>query len=677
VTAPQTGQRVVAELTPFIAKAKGLGSREVSGEVLRVTPRAVEMRVHCVVRESDWCLNCGREIDNPISRLVGYGPICSDHLGIPRPERLDPATIDEIRRRVETETVVTDWFPLSQVTFTSVAGTPRADLPARAPQPRIIDHNGSQFILRFPYDEAVVNVVRGIRGRQWLTALRVWVLPTEAAPDVLMLVQDYGFTLTPAAQAVIDGDASVDMLVASSAHDADIEVAGLGGTLRPFQKAGVAYAARQKRVILGDQPGLGKTCQALATIQYLGSFPAVVVCPASLRLNWKREAERWLPGKVVTVANTPGLADRIGDITILSYDVLPRYVDWLKSCKPKALVMDESHMAKNPTAKRTKAAMKLADKIDVKLLLTGTAIMNRPLELEPQLRILGRLQEVAPGGLYPYANANGKKLVDLNRKLRGVCYIRREKADVLTELPPKTRTTLPIEIDNRREYDEAHRDLIHYLRVTAVADKEFRVAAKIRARADDAEFKARQAEHLVRITALKRLAAKGKMAAAVSWVEDFLAGSDEKIILFGHHVEVVEELGRRFNCPIIRGGMSDVAKQAAVDRFQSDASTRVIALNMQSGGVGLTLTAANNVAFLELAWNPALHDQCEDRAHRIGQVDNVTCTYLVAVGTIEEDIGHLIDAKRGVVDASLIGDEADSGNSIMSDLIDRLMEEAA
>ena len=276
-------------------------------------------------------------------------------------------------------------------------------------------------------------------------------------------------------------------------------------------------------------------------------------------------------------------------------------------------------------------------------------------------------------------------LDELNEKLRATCYVRRNKKDVLTELPPKQRAEVPVQISNRAEYTRAEHELIAWLRDRAQQDKNFLASirdlpeeeqkARKEARADDVAQKTQRAEQLVKIEALKQVAARGKLEAAKEWIESFLE-TGEKLVIFAWHREIVNALAEMFSCDSITGETSLEKRQAAVDRFQSDPNCRVIALNVQAGGVGLTLTAASNVIFLELGWTPAVMDQATDRVHRIGQTNSVTAWYLLAEQTIDEDISELIESKRQIVNAATDGDfnkKAESAN-ILSEVIMRLIK---
>ncbi|HLS87071.1 MAG TPA: DEAD/DEAH box helicase, partial [Burkholderiales bacterium] len=489
-------------------------------------------------------------------------------------------------------------------------------------------------------------------------------------------------------------------------------------TLRPFQAAGVRYMLAVKRGFIADEMGLGKTIQALAWLEGAGAYPAVIVCPASLKLNWLREARTWLPRRKIIVCDSRTRPAEIeyADVCIVNYDVLrvreekqegnkkPLLVPegllalLIERC-PRGVVFDEFHYCKNPRARRTKAAALLAQGAEYRLGLTGTPILNRPNELIAPLKILGRLRDLGgyAGFIRDYCGGvrtrqvRGRTIKDtsgatnlerLNEKLRATCYVRRLKKDVLSELPPKVRGMVELEIDNRDEYNRARADVVAWLGNRAAQEAEFlrsiahlspeRQAALKRERRMSAEDRAARAEHLVRIEALKQLAARGKLRSSLDWVRNFLE-SGEKLVLFATHKDIVRALAEPWQAPVITGETPVPERQAAVDRFQHDPDCRLIVLNLRAGGVGLTLTAASNVAFHELGWTPADHDQAEDRCHRIGQRDSVTAYYLLADRTIDIDIWQLIEQKRQVVDQATDGQHT---KSILHDLTQRLLRSA-
>jgi len=511
-------------------------------------------------------------------------------------------------------------------------------------------------------------------------------LDADVAPLVVEVLADASLELPE--QAVLEiadlaeeGRRRSETAALSAAATSDFYVHGLAQELRPFQRAGVEYALRARRTFIGDEQGLGKTVQALAALHAAAAWPAIVVCPASLRLNWEREARRWLPARTVEVLGAGRGPSGDADLYVLNYDSLHKWVGELTAAGVRAVVLDESHFCKNAKARRTRAAKELVASLPgdgLLLLLTGTPVLNRPGELMPQLTLMGRLQELGGYDRFRHVYSRGRELDRLHRDLRSTCFVRRRKEDVLPQLPAKQRTVVPVEIDNLDEYRAAEADVVAYLREQAAGEAAFLRSiehlsdderrAAIRLRGEDAAVRAARAEPLVRLTKLKLLAARGKLRAAVDWTGAFLA-SGEKLVLFCHHVEISDALLAAFSDAVhLIGADSAEERQAQIDRFQHDDACRLIVCSDKVGGVGVTLTAASNVAFLELGWNPAAHDQAEDRLHRIGQERAVSAWYLLAAGTIDEKIAELVEEKRALVDACADGKVQEHG-SVLGDLV--------
>jgi SNF2 family DNA or RNA helicase len=345
----------------------------------------------------------------------------------------------------------------------------------------------------------------------------------------------------------------------------------------------------------------------------------------------------------------------------------------------KGLVLDESHYIKNATTRRAKAAIELSDRVDadgVVLCLSGTPVLNNASELIPQLRVIGRLKDF--GGVREFRRRYGyvTNLTELNRKLRSSCYVRRRKAEVLTELPAKRWSEIYVEGDAEvmKEYREAEQNLIAYLANKA---REYALeagASDIEARnaAWEAQMRAKAAEHLVAVTNLKKIAARAKMKAAEEWIADFLE-TDKKLVAFGWHRSTVDMVAEKFARNVkVQGGMDDADRQASVDAFQTDETQKVISCSIKAAGVGLTLTAASDVLFLEQGWTPADMEQAADRCHRIGQTDSVTAWNLLCADTIDEYIAELIADKRALVDAATEGGDDQQQASVLGDLLVRL-----
>jgi len=405
-----------------------------------------------------------------------------------------------------------------------------------------------------------------------------------------------------------------------------------------------------------------------------------------------REIERWLPGRTAQVlsgtgSKRPRLDERdaggaaapgnhgeaagapipAADITVVNYDILAARAPALAALHPQALVLDESHYCKNAAAKRTQAVARLAASVPnegLVLALTGTPVMNRPPELIAQLRILGRLADFGSGAQFGRRFKGADAHVRLHWHLRSRCFVRRLKADVLPQLPAKTRTVVPVELDNESEYRLAETDVIAWLRSRPLdlSELDAKVAAALRA------------ERLVRLNALKMLAARGKLHAALAWIHDFCS-SGERLVVFARHREIQRAVIERFpNALHILGEDTHAARDASLEAFQAAdrSDNQLIVCSIEVAGQGLTLTQASNVAFLELDWTPAKHDQAEDRCHRIGQQDAVNAWYLLAAGTIDETMATLLERKRAIIGAVTDGrEEGDEG------IVDALARELA
>ena len=342
--------------------------------------------------------------------------------------------------------------PGHEPTLLEVFGALRGALPVRPIRAEQREHARLPAIRADPF--CVPELDRFLASRD------VWV-----APEALELLQE-----------VREQHARAAGLVAlSSACDAQLNVGGLGGELKLFQRAGVSYLLAQRRAFLADEQGLGKTIEALATLEADSAYPAVVVCPASLKLNWLRELERWLPNRSVQAlvgtgpARSPAGPSSLSagaEITVVNYDILAARLSELRSLEPRALVLDESHYCKNAAAKRTQAVQRLSAVMPqdaLVLALTGTPVMNRPAELISQLRILGRLGDFGSGAQFGKRFRGPDAHLRLHWHLRSRCFVRRLKADVLPQLPAKRRAIVPVELDNEPEYRLAERDLIAWL----------------------------------------------------------------------------------------------------------------------------------------------------------------------------------------------------------------------
>lgn len=812
------GDRVELSIPAWLAKEKGFASREVAGEVLRVTGKALQVRAHVMVRECEFCQNCGRAIDNPASRLLGFGPICSDNLGLPHAETyasLSPAEREAIRNRIAVATTQECWFPLSQAKVKAHEPAPAPDQPATTeetpeqyrarwgrvdaylndpdrvaqmragwenakpvdapPQnPRRVLWDAVAYRVLFPYAAEVVTAIKRIPGARFTSEPeKYWTVPEGSGADLLRFAAEHGFEVDGAAAAQAEAArlAAERNLAESRAAEAEFYVDGLGGTLRPFQAVGVGYMVRVRRGIIGDEMRLGKTPQSLAVMLATDAFPALLVVPATLKPAWKREVEKWLPGRSVVVleGEAPTRAERYGpwmrecmrlltthDVSIINWDILVAWAGavWktdaarnrrkLVACEGplsraffRALVCDEYH--NHILSHRSQRSMVLdylaarmrercaEERFDaVQLLLSGTPYKKSAADYLHPLQVVGRLDDVGgwrgwatefcgyAGGIMGALPVPVAALEAANQRLRSVCMVRRRRSDVFAEIPKVERHVVPFAIDNRTEYDRAERDVVRWVAQQAVSDVEFtasldglsveeRKRAQAKRFAEAAKIAAR-AEGLVKIAALKRLAARGKMAAAAEWIANFMEESGEKLIVGGWHQDVVEEIAARFNnAPFIHGGVSGGRKDDAVQRFQRcvrckrphelhynpadsrgvcseyepDMSVPLISINFKSGGMGLTLTAANDTVVFEPSSMPDDMDQLEARVGHIDKMAPANHWYLIAEGTIEEDVLAVLERRRKEAAAGADGGGWDEESEVMAELLDRMAARAA
>lgn len=525
-----------------------------------------------------------------------------------------------------------------------------------------------RILARCPYHEELVKSFRQMGGR-FDSKHRAWLLPLST--KVVAWLKDHGFAVAAEVeQALRDIRQTVET---SRSAEGCVAVPGLKLELLGYQRAGVGFALQKGRVLIADEPGLGKTAQALAFLQARKDLrPALVVCPASLKLNWRAEAGRFLedcPENEVAVLNGTVPQEVRAPISIINYDILYAWVPVMQG-QVRAVILDESHAIKSRDSRRTKAVLEVARHAEAVICLTGTPLLNRPADLFTQLNLLapqefgsffeygrrycaGRKKQifVRGGGKKSVWDFSGASHLDeLNERLRSTVMVRRLKKDVLKELPPKRVAEIPVELASPGEYLQAESEFRDWLREKVeqgIYDEE-RLDSALRA------------EAMVKVEYLKQCAARLKLASAVEWIRGFL-DSGQKLVVFAHHREIVEALAKEFGrvAVVLTGGGSQDVKDAAVRRFQGDPGCRLFIGSIQAAGVGLTLTAASDVTFVEYPWRPADFDQAVDRCHRIGQANSVTAWCLVAsvpeVETVDERVLKVLAAKRAVADSALDG----------------------
>lgn len=517
-----------------------------------------------------------------------------------------------------------------------------------------------RWVVHSSYEERAIPKAAGCR---WDPAAKIWWTDRPEVAAKLREAMD-----EPAVEAL---DAALGQRAAriedSRATDAAVEVPLPDGlALLPYQRAGVAYAIGRQHVLIGDEMGLGKTIQAIAACNLTQPASVLIVCPASLRINWLREWKRWttLP-YAVEIANG---SFPESPVVIVNYDILAKHAAALRARSWGVIIYDESHYLKNPKAARTRAA--LGDKenpaipAERVLYLTGTPILNRPIELYPILKaarnpLAGSWKYFATRYCAGHQDGYGwrvdgaSNLDELQDRLRETIMIRRLKADVLTELPPKRRALLVIDGDTaiiRREQaawaeQEERLEQVRLRIATAATDAEYAAAIE--------DFRSASTAAFTEMSKIRHETAIAKLPLVVEHVKEVLE-SVQKVVVFAHHHDVIDGLvGALEGAVKLDGTMSQEARQEAVDRFQFDPNTRVFVGSIKAAGVGLTLTAASHVIFAELDWVPANITQAEDRCHRIGQHDSVLVEHIVLRDSLDQRIADAIISKQDVSDRAL------------------------
>jgi SWI/SNF-related matrix-associated actin-dependent regulator 1 of chromatin subfamily A len=509
----------------------------------------------------------------------------------------------------------------------------------------------------------------------------------ESVTDARMKVKLH---VSETARAEVEAQAQIKAasIAASRATSVEIDLPCPDGlAYLPYQRAGIAYSLDHPQVLIGDAPRLGKTIQAIGIANADPSVRWVlVICPATIKINWKRELKKWLvrPSTVAVLSgkpngHTPAYLEtllsqkRAAEVrcAVVNYDILKWWLPQLAHIQWDLVIGDESHKIKNPKAQRTQAVLALEGRRFA--LLTGTPILNRPVELVPQLKRLDVLDSVF-GGEWQFKKQfcgahndgfgwrfDGATNLDiLQERLRATCMIRRLKEEVWAELPPKRRQVIELPVQDARQ-----RSLIE-AEATAERRKEdlrreLRARVELAKASDDPGDYSRAVEALRsgmsaafdEISRLRHETAIAKIPQAIEHLHDVLEETD-KIIVFAHHRDLLERVQEEFGAAavLIYGGLSNETKQAAVDRFHADPSCRVFICALTTTE-GLPLHAASTEIFLELDWTPGVMTQAEDRADHPDKRDMILVQHLVLEGSIDAKMAMTLVAKQDVADRAL------------------------
>jgi SWI/SNF-related matrix-associated actin-dependent regulator 1 of chromatin subfamily A len=457
--------------------------------------------------------------------------------------------------------------------------------------------------------------------------------------------------------------------------DTNFTIKGLKKTLYPYQKVGVEFlTVSGGRAIVADAPGLGKTAQALAYIKHTDCQRTLDVATASVKFSWKLESEKWTRMSCEVIDSKTDLAKIKPEtrIWIINYDILKKHYEQLSKIRFDCMIGDECQLIKSTKALRTKAFRAISRHIPSIILLSGTPLLSRPAELFSLLNIV---DPTTWDNFYDFARrycdahqtrwgldtSGVSNPEELHARIKGY-FIRRNKTEVLKELPPKTFIDVPVKLDpdTAKRYALAASDLAIFLR--QYAGKQPAQIAKTLS-----------AEKLTKKNVLRLINALGKIDIAIELIESVI-DAGEKVLVFSSFIEPLDKLKEHFKdkAVMITGSTNVKDREEVVRVFQNDPSVPVFLGGIRSAGVGITLTAASNVIFLDFPWNPADYIQACDRVHRPGQIaKSVNIYQLFAMGTVDEDLRTMLEEKQQIFDQVIEGKLIEKSTSDVMEAIER------
>ncbi|WP_369255093.1 DEAD/DEAH box helicase [Geodermatophilus amargosae] len=466
-----------------------------------------------------------------------------------------------------------------------------------------------------------------------------------------------------------------------------------GRELMPHQAQLIAAAASGHRTfLLADEPGLGKTAQALLSAEAAGAYPLLVVVPNVVKTNWAREAGLWTPHRPATVIHGNGdTIDGFADIVVVNYEVLDRHVGWLGDFGFRGMVVDEAHFIKNRTSQRSQHVLELSQRLRSRttrpllMALTGTPLINDIDDFRAIWQFLGWIDETKPlGELMEALEGTGLTPADpgfyaaARRCVVDMGIVRRRKVDVAADIPARRIADLPVELEGAAgrsiraaERDLARRMVAQYERALAnrgsgaPADGIDLDLARRVARSEQKE--AATAASGENVFTMMRRIGQAKAGLAADYAAQ-LARSAGKVVFFAKHVDVMDAAedvftrqGVRFSS--IRGDQTSRSRQENIDAFVNDPGVAVAVCSLTAAGVGINLQVASDIVLAELSWTDAEQTQAIDRSHRIGQTEPVTAWRIIAAQTIDARIAELIDSKAGLAARALDGSDEEVGSS--------------
>jgi len=568
----------------------------------------------------------------------------------------------------------------------------------KLPREKLIGYDKDAFVVHFPYSDHLYKAIKQIPGSSWNKDKRYWNVPLAQNEALKKFGSAYGFKLTEKGRVMIEN--ITDNYEAS--YKAEKVELNLPFKLEPypFQSAGIDYGIKNRQHINADEMGLGKTPQGMGVVLGLDAFPCIIFCPKSLRLNWQNEIHKFTHKKAMIINKSnarqlnrfyeSGLAhyfianyeaartmftEEIKEVTITkgpnagkTYQKVTTF-DFGKIFK--SCIIDEAHECRNNQTLRFKTIKPISLAAEIRICLTGSPIVKGTADFASLLELIGRIDDF--GGRYKFIRQYNKmtgnslygkqipaNLKELNIKLRSLCFIRREKFQVLKELPDKIRQVVKVELENRDEYDKAL-NMFQQWMIEKNYDPE---------RID----RALQAEVLVKIGVLRQISARGKLPAVTEFVHDII-NDNKKVVIFCWFLETARAIGKAFKDVVfITGDQNDKEVERNKQLFQTDNRYKIIVVTYKRGGVGHTLTAASHWISIEDGWTYKDKSQAEDRCHRIGQENAVNCYAFLGENTVDEGIYDVI-MQRMEMEKEATGGSTEIQTKVSTYIAKQIMEQ--
>jgi len=660
---------VVVKVPGWLARREGYASTELEGEVLRETDRAILLRGSAVVRESDRCLRCGREITNPVSRLAGYGPWCSDELGIPRDFSEDE--VEQIREAVKVRTRVEVWLPRSRVTF--VEGAPNGAGP-RLSERASLALDGDRIVCRSPF--RFKDAVKAVPGRRWDKERKAWTFPASdhAATALAALLDGVETDVDDGVRALLGDAARRDEAQGSKARDDLPDVPHSRTVAWRHQRQAFWFARELQASMLAMDMGTGKSKVAVDLACEWGSSTVLILCPKSVLGVWPREFALHADCDVRVLAERKGTLKRRAarvaaelarpfdgiTVVVVNYEAAWRsaWADVLTSRPWSLVILDESHRVKKPGGRASLFCARLRPLARRRLCLTGTPMPHSPLDVYAQYRFLDpgifgtsftafRSRYAVMGGYGGHEVLRFQRQDELAERMYRVGF--RVMADDVLDLPEATH--------DRRECELSGKALETYVDLDDALY------------ADVEEGTVTAANALVRLLRLQQVTSgwvpldDPDEEGEREWVQvdtskrDLLADvledvpTIEPVVVFCRFTrdldnvrEVCESQGRRY------GELSGRRTDALAEDATMAAGVDVAGVQVQSGGVGIDLTRARYCVFYSLGFSLGDYEQAVRRVHRPGQERPVTFLHLAAEGTVDEKVYEALRQRRNVVE---------------------------